>query len=105
MQRDRPGIVPARKQAAASSLRATSVRGWSSPSVRTLSSSTRRRTPFPGTVAVSKEHGKGYIVGPRVIAACDAGQRGGAGTVGCYAALLGADVSGSHAAEACRRAL
>ena len=45
-----------------------------------------------------------YKVGPKVRAACNAGQTGGAGILACYVALLAIDVKPDHAAVACNAA-
>jgi hypothetical protein len=45
-----------------------------------------------------------YTVGPKVRAACNAGQSGGAGILACYVALLAIDVEPDDAAVACNAA-
>ncbi|MDI5975945.1 hypothetical protein [Amycolatopsis magusensis] len=48
---------------------------------------------------------QGYVVGPKVTAACDTGQNGGApGTLACVAALVGIEVDPAHATIACNAA-
>jgi hypothetical protein len=48
---------------------------------------------------------KGYTVGPKVRAACDTGQNGGAsGPLACYFALIAIDVEPAHASTACNAA-
>jgi hypothetical protein len=45
-----------------------------------------------------------YQIGPKVIAACNAGQSGGGGTLACYVSLLAIQVTANDAAIACNAA-
>lgn len=69
--------------------------------------STALAAPAQASSAKCQEYlrARNYVVGPKVRAACDTGQNGGAsGPLACYVSLLAIEVEAAHASTACNAA-